>query len=488
MPDRKADVAIVGGGLAGLAAADRLARCGARVVLLDDNAQPGGQYLRGGRAAGGGWDPLKRRGLELIDRVASIGVDIRRGAEVLGIEPGFELLAAQGGELSTVRCERVLLATGARERFMPFPGWTLPGVMSTGAAQILIKQSGVLPARQTLVGGAGLFLNAVAGDILKNGGRVSAVVDEAARSTGLPRPGLVFGAWRKFAEGGAVLARLLASRTPMFSRTRIVAARGDDCLREVVTARVDRSGEVVAGTERTLAAGVARGGVRVHRQHRGRAPRGLRGRSQRGPRRLGRARRCGAGNQCRRDLRRRRDHGCRRRRQVVDRGSACGRRHSTPRRFFEAGRAAGRNHRAAAPAQRPDGVCPLFQLPSHLRTGVHGALGPGSRGRGPPLPLRVGDARGRAPGGRRGLRDAGRGQEGDPLRHGDLPGEHLPDDPRGGPGRPDRPLPSRRSPCPRCACRSSRSSSARWPAVGPDGPSNVGGYSRGSGFPAAMDR
>ena len=255
MPDRKADVAIVGGGLAGLAAADRLARCGARVVLLDDNAQPGGQYLRGGRAAGGGWDPLKRRGLELIDRVASIGVDIRRGAEVLGIEPGFELLAAQGGELSTVRCERVLLATGARERFMPFPGWTLPGVMSTGAAQILIKQSGVLPARQTLVGGAGLFLNAVAGDILKNGGRVSAVVDEAALSTGLPRPGLVFGAWRKFAEGGAVLARLLASRTPMFSRTRIVAARGDDCLREVVTARVDRSGEVVAGTERTLAAG-----------------------------------------------------------------------------------------------------------------------------------------------------------------------------------------------------------------------------------------
>ncbi|HSV92114.1 MAG TPA: FAD-dependent oxidoreductase, partial [Desulfobacterales bacterium] len=172
MPCRKADVAIVGGGLAGLAAADRLARCGARVVLLDDNAGLGGQYLRGGRAAGGGWDALKRHGLDTIDRLESAGVEIRRGAEVLGIEPGFELLAAQGGELSTVRCERVLLATGARERFMPFPGWTLPGVMSTGAAQILIKQSGILPARRTLVGGAGLFLNAVAGDIVKNGGRV----------------------------------------------------------------------------------------------------------------------------------------------------------------------------------------------------------------------------------------------------------------------------------------------------------------------------
>jgi bacterioferritin-associated ferredoxin len=147
-----------------------------------------------------------------------------------------------------------LLATGARERFMPFPGWTLPGVMSTGAAQILIKQSGVLPARQMLVGGAGLFLNAVAGDIVKNGGRVSAAADEAPLHTGLPGPGLIFGSWRKFAEGGAVLARLLAARTPRLARTRIVAARGAECLREVATARVDGRGEVVAGSERLHAA------------------------------------------------------------------------------------------------------------------------------------------------------------------------------------------------------------------------------------------
>jgi NADPH-dependent 2,4-dienoyl-CoA reductase/sulfur reductase-like enzyme len=243
----------VGGGLAGIAAADRLARCGARVVLIDDNAQPGGQYLRGGRAAGAR-DDLRRRGLEVIDRLEAAGVEIRCGAELLGIEPGFELLVARGGELSAVRCERILLATGARERFMPFSGWTLPGVMSTGAAQILIKQSGVLPARRTLVGGAGLFLNAVAGDIVKNGGRVSAVADEAPRHTLVPPPGLILGAWRKFAQGGAVLARLLTARTPLLARTRIVAAHGDDGLREVVTARVDRSGAVVAGTERTLAA------------------------------------------------------------------------------------------------------------------------------------------------------------------------------------------------------------------------------------------
>jgi NADPH-dependent 2,4-dienoyl-CoA reductase/sulfur reductase-like enzyme len=251
MAGSQADVAIVGGGLAGAAAADLLGRFGARVVVLDDNARLGGQYLRGGRHAGGSWDPLRRRGLNLIEQLPRTGVDIRPGAEVIGIEPGFELLVSQAGALSTVRCERLLLATGARERFIPFPGWTLPGVLSTGATQILIKQSGVLPARRTLVGGAGLFLNAVAGDLLAQGGIVSAVVDEAGLHTGLPSRGLVAAQWRKFAEGGMLLARLLAAGTPLYPATRILAARGRDAVDEVVTARVDRHGAILPGTERS---------------------------------------------------------------------------------------------------------------------------------------------------------------------------------------------------------------------------------------------
>src|SRR5512143_878182 len=115
MAAKRVDVAIVGAGLAGAAAADVLARHGARVLVLDDNLHPGGQYLRGGRQAGSGWsDGVRRRGLELIDRLEETRAEVRSHAEVLGIEEGFELLVAdENGSLSVAKSERVLLATGA---------------------------------------------------------------------------------------------------------------------------------------------------------------------------------------------------------------------------------------------------------------------------------------------------------------------------------------------------------------------------------------
>ena len=257
MADRSVDVAIVGGGLAGAAAADVLGRHGANVLVLDDNLHPGGQYLRGGRRSGGSWgDGARRRGLGLIEHLPQSSVEIANRAEVLGIEAGFELLVARGNnELSTVRCEHILLATGARERFIPFKGWTLPGVMATGAVQILIKQSGILPAREVLVGGAGLFLTAVARDIQKSGGRVPAVLNETSFYQRVPPPGLLARQFAKFAQGGAMLARLRLAGTDVRSGTRILEARGDDSLREMVVVRVDNKGNVIPGSETVYRAG-----------------------------------------------------------------------------------------------------------------------------------------------------------------------------------------------------------------------------------------
>lgn len=251
MDDRKVDVAIVGGGLAGAAAADVLDRHGASVLVLDDNLHPGGQYLRGGGRSGGSLsDRVRRRGLSLIERLPSSSVEIASRAEVLGIEAGFALLVADGnGDLSTVKCERILLATGARERFIPFKGWTLPGVMATGAVQILVKQSGILPERETLVAGAGLFLPTVARDIQKSGGRVPAVLNETSFFQQVPPPGLLARQFAKFAQGGAMLARLRLAGTAVCSSTRVLEARGDEGLREVVAVRVDPKGNVITGTE-----------------------------------------------------------------------------------------------------------------------------------------------------------------------------------------------------------------------------------------------
>jgi D-hydroxyproline dehydrogenase subunit alpha len=251
MAAKRVDVAIVGGGLAGSAAADVLGRHGASVLVLDDNLHLGGQYLRGGRRPGRAWsDDIRRQGLSLIEHLPRSSVEIESRAEVLGIEDGFEILVAQGnGGLSTVKCERILLATGARERFIPFKGWTLPGVLATGAVQILIKQSGILPAREILVAGAGLFLTAVTRDIQKGGGRVPALLDEASFFKRMPAPGLLVRQFNKFALGGAMLGRLRLAGTAVRNGTRILTARGDEGLREVVAARIDNNGAVIPGSE-----------------------------------------------------------------------------------------------------------------------------------------------------------------------------------------------------------------------------------------------
>jgi NADPH-dependent 2,4-dienoyl-CoA reductase/sulfur reductase-like enzyme len=256
MPTEKVDVAIVGAGLAGAAAARVLGARGVRVLVFDDNPRPGGQYLRGGSGVRTAWaDGTRRRGLRLLDRLARAQPAVRSRTEILGIEPGLELLACAGeAGVYTVRPEVLLLATGARERFVPFKGWTLPGVLATGAVQILIKQSGILPARETLVAGAGLFPTAVAGDIVVSGGRVPAVFDEMPLSRRIPHPALVSGHLPKLLQGAALFGRLLFSGTALRTGTRVVEARGGDGLHAVVTARVDRSGALIAGSEQTHAA------------------------------------------------------------------------------------------------------------------------------------------------------------------------------------------------------------------------------------------
>jgi D-hydroxyproline dehydrogenase subunit alpha len=257
MAAERVDVAIVGGGLAGAAAAEVLAEHGAGVLVLDDNLRPGGQYLRGSLQARYGWmDRIGRRGRKMLDHLAFSGVKFKSRVEVLGIENGFELLAADGdGGLFTVNSERILLTTGARERFIPFKGWTLPGVLSTGGVQILIKQSGILPARETLVAGVGLFLTTVARDLQRNGGRVPAVVDEMRFFNRRPAIGLLFRHFAKFAQGGAVLMRLRLAGAALRGRTRIIEARGKAGLCEAVAARVDQKGSVLPGSEKIYSTG-----------------------------------------------------------------------------------------------------------------------------------------------------------------------------------------------------------------------------------------
>jgi NADPH-dependent 2,4-dienoyl-CoA reductase/sulfur reductase-like enzyme len=259
-------VIIVGSGLAGIAAADLLSGHGLDILVIDDNAHTGGQLLRNpshDSRVRRRFEPdrLKTRGLRLAQRISNQGVHFLHRTQVLGIYPeGTVLVEAPGGRVSEHPADTIVLAPGARERYLPFKGWTLPGVISCGAAQILMKSSGVLPGRSTLIGGCGPLMLVLAAEIAAHGGGVQAILDQSPMAGKIDAFFAGPSVWPKLLEGAFYLLRLAARRVPVKQGVRIVEARGKSDLTAVVAARTDPRRHILPGTERiyhtdTLAVG-----------------------------------------------------------------------------------------------------------------------------------------------------------------------------------------------------------------------------------------
>ena len=193
------DVLVVGAGPGGLAAAVAAAECGASVRVVDERPGPGGQYFKQayGRAAARHADRQAREGASLIDRARQAGATLVTGATVFGAERAGDgslrvaVLGAQG--LTVVAPRFLVIATGAYERPMLVPGWTLPGAMTTGAAQTLVRSYGVSPGRRVLVAGNGPLNLQVAVEL-------SGLADEVHVVEAAPQP------WRHPAAGLALAA------------------------------------------------------------------------------------------------------------------------------------------------------------------------------------------------------------------------------------------------------------------------------------------
>ena len=177
------DVAVIGGGPAGLAAAAAAARSGARVALVDMGMRPGGQYWMREtphlRAHAG---PQSRAGVAMTDAVQVLGVTIYSQAEVWAVFPGFKICATQPSGALDIAAKALVIAAGAHDRVLPFPGWTLPGVMTPGAGQRLVKLGATPPGDRIMLAGSGPFLLAVA-DTLRILDRAPVMLVEAQRPT-----------------------------------------------------------------------------------------------------------------------------------------------------------------------------------------------------------------------------------------------------------------------------------------------------------------
>ena len=154
----------------------------------------------------------------------------------------------------------VVVATGAYDRQLPVPGWTLPGVMAAGAAQSLLKGSGVVAGRRVVVAGAGPFLLPVAAGLAGAGAPVVAVVEAGQPLDYLRRPAGLAASWRKLPEAGGYLVRAGPAPGAGAAPHAVIAAHGDDRLDSVTVARIDAAWRGVPGTERALDADVLAAG------------------------------------------------------------------------------------------------------------------------------------------------------------------------------------------------------------------------------------
>ena len=217
-PATSFDVLVVGAGPAGIAAAVRAAESGLRVGVVDDNPALGGQIWRGST------DEQTAEAKVWSDRLRAAAVSILFGMRVFDQSCPGVLLAEDDSGVSELQYRKLILATGARERFLPFPGWILPNVMGAGGLQALVKSGLPIEGKRVVVAGTGPLLLAVAAYLRKKGANVLMVCEQAS--------------WNRLARFGigllrfpgkisqAVMLRKDLSGIPIAANSWVVEAHG----------------------------------------------------------------------------------------------------------------------------------------------------------------------------------------------------------------------------------------------------------------------
>jgi NADPH-dependent 2,4-dienoyl-CoA reductase/sulfur reductase-like enzyme len=232
------DIVVIGAGPAGLRATEIALSEGLRVGLIDDNPRPGGQIWRQGPGVKTA-DPLKRWS---VQTAMHAGLTLMKGARVIAATGSKRLLVERDEGPLQVQYDCLILATGARERLLPFDGWTLPGVTGAGALQALIKGGVEVAGSRIVIAGSGPLLLAAAATARQRGAEVVAVYERATLARVMRFGVSLLGVPGKLAQAGGLIRAVGVSRHRTGSV--VIAAHGGSKV-EAVTVRSNGREETV---------------------------------------------------------------------------------------------------------------------------------------------------------------------------------------------------------------------------------------------------
>ena len=232
------DLVIIGGGPAGLAAAAVAGQAGASVAVIDGQTEPGGQIYRAAtRRAVLGSDAEVQHGADLVMQALASGMQWLGGRSVWQVTPDLKVYVSDGTTVQRIDAKRLIVATGAFERPMPIPGWTLPGVMTAGAGQILLKGSGLIPEGNVWIAGSGPLMLLIAAQWVRAGVRIRGVLDTTPLANALraiPYSLGAMAAWSELRRGLTWQREIQRAGVPWIRVDGQIAAHGCNRLKRIV--------------------------------------------------------------------------------------------------------------------------------------------------------------------------------------------------------------------------------------------------------------
>ncbi len=258
----KTELIVIGAGPGGIQAAITASELGLEVTLIDSQPSAGGQYFMQQPREFNNHDTgyHQKQASELLQKLVNSNVKFLDKSLVWGIfhNPKTNLwqLTLQGDRCpSRIEAPSVVIATGAYDRSIPFPGWDLPGVMTAGAAQIMIKNQAVLPGKKVIVTGTGPLQLAAASNLIEAGAKVSAVLEcnQNLIFRGLPHLPSIWGQWRRLKEGVEYAGNLIRAKTPYRIGWSVSKAEGFEKVEVVTIGKLDSEGYPIPTSYQNIA-------------------------------------------------------------------------------------------------------------------------------------------------------------------------------------------------------------------------------------------